>query len=85
VRLLLFIPAAAGASGFLQAALRFCAGFGSRGLFNFGPEVGTTQSVEQAEFRLQDRKRAGQIGLFSALIGIAVALAGLFLVLPPLG
>jgi hypothetical protein len=84
-RLLLFIPAATGASGFLQAALHFCAGFGSRGLLNFGPELGKTESVQQAEFRLTDRRRAGQIGLYSALVGIAVALAAFFLVPPPLG
>jgi hypothetical protein len=82
-RLFLFVPAAMGASGFLQAALHFCAGFGSRGVYNFRPEVGKTDTVEQAEFRRKDRMKANQIGLYSALIGVAVALAGLFLVFPP--
>jgi hypothetical protein len=78
-RLLLFFPAAMGAVGFLQAALHFCAGFGMRGVFNFGPEVGKTDTVEQAEFRLKDRRKARRIGLYSALIGIAVASAGFFI------
>lgn len=81
-RLFLFVPAAMGASGFLQAALHFCAGFGSRGVYNFRSEVGKTDTVEQAEFRRKDRMKANQIGLYSALIGVVVALAGLFLAIP---
>jgi hypothetical protein len=78
-RLLLFFPASLAGAGFLQAALHFCAGFGSKGLFNFGPELGKTESVEQAEFRRRDRQQAMRIGLYSALIGAALALAGFFL------
>ena len=81
-RLFLFLPAAMGATGFLQAAMHFCAGFGIRGVFNFGPEVGKTDSVEQAEFRQKDRRKAGQIGLYSMAIGFAVALAAFCLALP---
>ena len=40
-RLLVALPAAASASGYLQAWFKFCAGFGSRGIFNFG-DLGTT-------------------------------------------
>src|SRR3982751_5981491 len=39
-RLLIALPVAVGASGYLQARLRFCAGFGAAGVFNFG-ERGT--------------------------------------------
>jgi hypothetical protein len=78
-RLFLFLPAALGASGFLQAAFHFCAAFGMRGVFNFGPEAGKTDTVEQAEFRRQDLRKARLISLYSALIGGAVALAGLLL------
>jgi hypothetical protein len=81
-RLSLFFPAMIAASGFLQAALHFCAGFGMRGWFNFGSEVGKTETVEQAEFRRKDRTKARLIGLYSALVGIAVAAAGLLLVIP---
>jgi hypothetical protein len=84
-RLSLFFPAMIGATGFLQAAFHFCAGFGMRGVFNFGAQVGKTDTVEQAEFRLKDRSKARLIGLYSALIGFAVAIAGFFVVLPRIG
>ncbi len=78
-RLFLFFPAMIGASGFLQAALHFCAGFGTRGVFNFGPLVGTTQTVEQEEFRRRDRRKALVIGLYAAGAGIGIAAIGFFL------
>ena len=78
-RLLLFFPAFFGAVGFLQAAMHFCAGFAMRGVFNFGPQVGQTSAIEKEEFKLKDRRKAGQIILLSALIGIVVALGGFFL------
>ena len=53
-----------------------------RGVFNFGPQVGKTDTVEQAEFRLKDLRKARLIGLYSALVGIAVAVAGLLLYFP---
>jgi hypothetical protein len=79
-RLLLFFPAMMSATGFLQAALHFCAGFGIRGVFNFGSDVGRTETVQQAEFRLKDRQKARLIGLYSALVGAAAAIAAYFLV-----
>jgi len=81
-RLTLFFPAFTGAEGFLQAAFHFCAGFGMRGVFNFGSEVGKTDSVEQAEFRRIDLRKAQLISLYSALIGIGVAALGFLLVFP---
>lgn len=79
-RLLLLFPAMMSATGFLQAALHFCAGFGVRGVFNFGSEIGRTDTVEQAEFRLKDRRKARLISLYSVLAGIATAIAAYFLV-----
>lgn len=73
-RLVLVLPAAAAASGYLQAWLKFCAGFGSRGVFNFG-SLGETRHVADAEARALDRRRARQIGLASLAVGIAVAAA----------
>jgi len=70
-RLILVLPAAAAASGYLQAWLKFCAGFGSRGIFNFGP-VGDTQQVVDEDARARDRARANLIGLASLAIGVAV-------------
>src|SRR6476646_7828567 len=66
--ILVAIPAAMAASGYLQAWLKFCAGFGSRGIFNFG-EVGQTHQVVDAEGRARDRARARQIGFASLGIG----------------
>jgi hypothetical protein len=79
-RLMLAIPAAASASGYLQAWLKFCAGFGSRGVFNFGT-LGETTHVADAEARSRDRRRANQIALASLVLGLALAAAA---VLAPL-
>ena len=73
VRLILALPAAAAASGYLQAWLRFCAGFGSRGIFNFG-RLGQIERVVDDAARRRDRARARQIGLASLAIGVAVGL-----------
>ena len=73
LRLLVALPAAVAASGYLQARLRFCAGFGSRGIYNFG-ELGQSLPVEDTDARRRDRVRATQIGLASGAIGVAVGL-----------
>jgi hypothetical protein len=78
-RLLLVIPASLAATGFLQAYLHFCAGFGIKGLFNFGPEVGKAETVSQQEFRAKDKKRALQIFGYSIVIGVILALAAYYL------
>ena len=77
-RLLLFLPAAGAAAGYLQAWLRFCAGFGWLGVLNFD-EVGTTERVGSSEDRARDRATAFRIGLASAAIGVAVAIAAFVL------
>ena len=81
-RLLLFFPAAGAAVGFLQAAMHFCAAYGLLGVFNVAAAAGKTDTIEQAEFRRTDRNKAFQIILLSALIGLAAAATGFFL-LPP--
>jgi len=70
-RLLLALPAAGAATGYLQAWLKFCAGFGSAGVFNFGP-LGGTVKVDDAEARRRDRARSIQIFLAALAIGLAV-------------
>lgn len=77
-RIFLFLPAALAASGFLQGAFHFCANFGMRGVFNLGPSVGTTESVDQAEHRTKDRAKALQIMGLSFLGGGVVAAVGFF-------
>ena len=71
-RLLVAVPAAVSASGYLQARSHFCAGFGSRGVFNFGP-LGEIENVQDPGARALDATRARQIGLQSTAIGIGVA------------
>lgn len=78
LRLLVVLPAAAGASGFIQAATHFCAGFGMRGVFNFG-DTGSTDTVDQAEFRREDQRTAQQILGASLAIGAGVGGAALLL------
>jgi len=77
-RLIVAVPAAVAASGYLQARLRFCAGFGSRGVYNFDA-IGTTERVADDEARRLDRARATKIGLASGLIGVAVGIAAVLL------
>jgi hypothetical protein len=69
----LFFPAAMSATGFIQGFSHFCAGFGMQGVLNFGPEVGKTDTVSQAEFRAADRKKALEIFAWSVIAGIVVA------------
>lgn len=78
LRLLLFIPAAVAASGYLQAYLKFCAGFGRLGVYNFG-RLGTMTKVADDAMRAADRRKANQIGIASGLIGLAVALVAFLL------
>jgi hypothetical protein len=78
-RLALFFPASIAATGFLQAAWHFCATFGVLGVSNFSPNVGKTDTIEQAEFRSQDRRTAIRIIALSALAGAIVAAAAYFI------
>jgi hypothetical protein len=74
IRVVVFFPATMSASGFIQSYKHFCAGFGMKGLFNFGATVGQTDTVAQKEFRAKDRGEALRILGYSALIGLIVAL-----------
>jgi hypothetical protein len=78
VRFVVALPAAGSGSGYLQAVLHFCAGFGSRGVFNFG-DVGTVVEVEDPTARARDRARSTQIGLMSLAAGIVVGIVAVLL------
>jgi len=78
-RLLLFFPAAFATSGFLQAGWRFCAAYGLLGIFNLVKDVGETDTVDQANYRKQDRRKALLIIGWSGLSGIVVAMAAYLL------
>jgi len=75
-RLFVVLPAAAGANGFLQAAMHFCVGFAQKGLFNFG-ELGSEETVYEADYRRKDQRKAVTIIALSLLIAIVVAVAAL--------
>ena len=77
-RLVIALPAAIAASGYLQARLRFCAAYGSRGVYNFD-SLGQTERVADEEARRRDRVRATQISVGSGLIGLAVGLVAVLL------
>ncbi len=77
-RALIALPAVMSASGYLQAWFKFCAGFGSRGIINFGP-VGRTQPVVDEAARALDRSRARQLGLVAISIGAVVGAVAVLL------
>jgi hypothetical protein len=77
-RLLLVVTAGGCASGYLQAWLHFCAGFGSMGVYNLGP-LGTVERVSDGSARTRDRFRSLQIGIASLAIGLAVGIAAVLL------
>jgi hypothetical protein len=78
-RLLLFIPAAGSASGYLQAAMRFCANYGWRGVFNFGDQIRDTTGVADPAAAAADRRLALRIALMSATVGLIVAVGAVLL------
>jgi hypothetical protein len=77
-RLVLLVTAGGSASGYLQAFFHFCAGFGSRGVYNFG-EVGTVEAVADATARSRDRRRSMEIAAASLAIGVVVAVVAVLL------
>ena len=78
-RLFLILPLTMAASGFLQDAFHFCAGFGMKGLYNVINSVGVTDNVELEEYRKKDRRKALQILWLSLLIGVVVTGATLLI------
>ena len=77
-RMIVALPAAGAATGYIQAQLHFCAAFGSRGVYNLG-ELGQAVLVEDPAARARDRKRSMQISLAAALIGVVVGIVAVLL------
>jgi hypothetical protein len=77
-RLALVVTAGGSASGYLQAWFHFCAGFGSAGVYNFGP-LGAVQQVVDSGARARDRMKSWEIGLASLAIGLAVGIGAALL------
>ncbi len=78
VRFVVALPAAGTAITYLQAVLRFCVAFGSRGTFNFG-ELGQLHHVTDTEARARDRARALQMTVGGVAIGVIVGVVAVLL------
>jgi lysylphosphatidylglycerol synthetase-like protein (DUF2156 family) len=78
-RLTLVFTSMISATGFIQARLHFCAYFAALGIFNFGNDFSKKDTIQQAEFRAKDRRKAMQIIAYSAIIGIAVGVGAFYL------
>ena len=78
MRFLVALPAAVAASGFLQAYLKFCVGFATIHVFNFG-EVGPKTQIDDPHARARDRARANQMLAATLSIGVAVGLIAVLL------
>jgi hypothetical protein len=77
-RLLVAIPAIISASGYLQAYLKFCAGFGAAGVYNFD-ELGAVDKVADAASKALDRAKASRISIASFAIGAVVGIVAVLL------
>ncbi len=77
-RLLIALPAAAAAAGYLQARFRFCAAFGFRGIFNFDA-LGRSHFVADRAAALKDRRRAAQIVVGALVVGVGVGAVAVIL------
>ena len=78
-RLLVALPAAGSAVGFLQARSRFCLAFGIAGVRNFGP-VGSVDRIEDRDAHRADLVAAARLGAEAVAIGAAVGIV--FALLP---
>ena len=79
-RAVILLPAGAGAAGFLQSALHFCARFGMSGMFNFGDDLSQQETVYEAEYRRKDQRKA--IAILVGTVLIAVVVLAIALLLP---
>lgn len=73
-RALVFVPAFLSAAGFLQAHYKFCSGYASRGVYNFGPP-GQTRAVPDEGARRTDRRKGNRIAMSAVLIAAIATLA----------
>ena len=68
-KLFVFLPALIASVGFVQVYFHFCVAFGLSNVFNFGNEVGKTNSVLENQAIELDKAQAWK------LIGISTAIA----------
>lgn len=79
MRLAIALPVAVALSGFIQARMRFCAGFAMAGVQNMG-ELGRQVHVEDAAARSADRRKAMFINAAAITGGLVAAV--IFALLP---
>jgi hypothetical protein len=73
-RLMVALPAAGSAVGFLQAHRHFCVAFAGRGVTDLTAD-GRLATIDAAAARGADRRASNRLVRDAALIGLAVALA----------
>jgi hypothetical protein len=69
-RAVLFVPGLLAADCFLQAKNKFCVGYGAAGQHNANEGSSKAVSVEDSAANAKDKKRARQINLQAAGIGL---------------
>lgn len=74
LRLVVVFPAFGTALLFLQSTFRFCVHYGILGVFNVNSKLGQTDTIEQAQFRLQDRAMAFKLLAGSGIVALIYAL-----------
>jgi hypothetical protein len=67
-----FIILAMGFEGFYQGYFKFCAGFASRGIYDFTGSGGSRNKVTNNEYHKADVKKAMQIHIYSLISSIIV-------------
>jgi hypothetical protein len=65
-------------ASYLEARWRFCAGLGSRGLFNFGPIGGAAHVAHEAD-SARDRAQGVRLARAGGAIGLATGVAAVLL------
>ncbi len=78
-RFLVFFPIVSLVIGIEQWNFKFCVNFGMRGIFNF-TDLGQYSSVEEAEMRKADKRKAQKMILTGVLCGLIVTI--LFYLVP---
>jgi hypothetical protein len=77
-RFLVFFPLVSFAIGFEQTYLKFCVGFGLKGIFNF-KDLGETVSIEEAEMRKMDKAKAVKMILSGIVFGLVITVLFYFI------
>lgn len=78
-RVLVALPAALAANGFLQYRMHFCVNFAMRGLYNLGTALHTEENVVDSAMRRADQRKGLQIIGLSVLLAAVVVVVAILL------